>query len=530
MLQQGELGVVRCEKESARGVHLDSKVERVKRMHLCIEGSIKISYREIEMFHLPGHSIALIATLNVSKVANGTTTGSKQISVLGFAVEVVEKQFSEIEDQQISKQCTTKSWMHYIQGELYGDQTGSESFHLDVAIQQSIHQFHGESWSFFTFCDILNESIGKEGERLVGSGRGHFSSWCDLHSVCPDPHQDPNRSRWIYDVSEDMERFEMALFDKKGRWTKNTSPLDHDAHSIGVHPHAAVVFAPNKGFRAILEAIVTTCGMLGDSPRYWRYTGDTTPHHWKDGGLFFLLAGQLVHVTWSCSFIIGWWEVKNLYIILELGRSPLCTVKRETSWWKLRQTTEDIHQLQQDTPAHNELRAPMYYDKKDLDHGRKATAKTNKQGRGPPGTQAPPGQVPGDTAKEQAAKPQHDPIFNSKTIYTQLPHAVTCCSRLKMAKFYKQMHMWNSTPVLSLIREHGLPRMTPGLPALWHFSRTSVVHQCRVETSVHYPSSDQKCEDFQGSFQIIYGAKYEQDLQGPANCQKSSRAQIGAHG
>ena len=50
---------------------------------------------------------------------------------------------------------------------------------------------------------------------------------------------------------------------------------------------------------------------------------------------FFLLAGQLVHVTWSCSFIIGWWEVKNLYMILELGRSPLCTVKRETSWWKL---------------------------------------------------------------------------------------------------------------------------------------------------------------------------------------------------
>ena len=29
-------------------------------MHLCIEGSIKISYREIEMFHLPSHGIALI--------------------------------------------------------------------------------------------------------------------------------------------------------------------------------------------------------------------------------------------------------------------------------------------------------------------------------------------------------------------------------------------------------------------------------------------------------------------------------------
>ena len=234
-----------------------------------------------------------------------------QAALLGQLVFTLHsKQFNEIEDQQITKQCTTKSWMHYIQGELYGDQPGSESFHLDVAIQQSIHQFHGESWSFFTFCDILNESIGKEGERLVGSGRGHFSSWCDLHSVCPDPHQDPNRSRWIYDVSEDMERFEMALFDKKGRWTKNTSPLDHDAHSIGVHPHASVVFAPNKGFRAILEAIVTTCGMLGDSPRYWKYTGDTTPHHSKDGGLTLTNAGR-----WrsdSCLWFIkrkGWEHV-----------------------------------------------------------------------------------------------------------------------------------------------------------------------------------------------------------------------------
>ena len=59
---------------------------------VCIEGSIKISYREIEMFHLPSDSIALITKLNVCKVANGTTTGSKQISVLGFAVEVVDKQ------------------------------------------------------------------------------------------------------------------------------------------------------------------------------------------------------------------------------------------------------------------------------------------------------------------------------------------------------------------------------------------------------------------------------------------------------
>ena len=93
---------------------------------------------------------------------------------------------------------------------------------------------------------------------------------------------------------------------------------------------------------------------------------------------FFLLAGQLVHVTWSCSFIIGWWEVKKLYMILELGRSPLCTVKRETSWWKLWQ--------------------------KRFGSWTRSNSKNQKQGRGPPGTQAPPGQVPGDTAKEQTSQ------------------------------------------------------------------------------------------------------------------------------
>ena len=92
--------------------------------------------------------------------------------------------------------------------------------------------------------------------------------------------------------------------------------------------------------------------------------------------IFFLLAGQLVYVTWSCSFIIGWWEVKNLYMILELGRSPLCTVKRETSWWKLRKTK----------------------------FGSWTRSNSKKQGRGPPGTQAPPGQVPGDTAKEKTSQ------------------------------------------------------------------------------------------------------------------------------
>ena len=81
-----------CEQEGPTWVHLDRKVGWVERMHLCVESSIKIAYWKIEMFHLPSHSISLITQLNIRKIANGATTGSKQVSVLGFAVEVVDKQ------------------------------------------------------------------------------------------------------------------------------------------------------------------------------------------------------------------------------------------------------------------------------------------------------------------------------------------------------------------------------------------------------------------------------------------------------
>ena len=58
------------------------------------------------------------------------------------------------------------------------------------------------------------------------------------------------------------------------------------------------------------------------------------------------------------------------------------------------------------------------------------------------------------------------------------------------------MQVWNANPVLSLIREHGLPRMTPGLPSLQYLSYThqgkmakgdgsSAVHLCRIKASVH---------------------------------------------
>ena len=63
--------------------------------------------------------------------------------------------------------------------------------------------------------------------------------------------------------------------------------------------------------------------------------------------------------------------------------------------------------------------------------------------------------------------------FNPKTIYTQLSRAVTRCSGTYEIKiFTKMMQVWNTSPVLSLKREHGLLRMTPGLPSLFYLSNT----------------------------------------------------------
>ena len=91
MLQQGELRVVGCEEEDPTWVHLDSKEGWVEWIHLCIEGAIEIAYRKIEIFHLPSHSIAFFALLDVSKFTKRPTTCRKEVGVFKLAVEVVDK-------------------------------------------------------------------------------------------------------------------------------------------------------------------------------------------------------------------------------------------------------------------------------------------------------------------------------------------------------------------------------------------------------------------------------------------------------
>ena len=86
-----------------------------------------------------------------------------------------------------------------------------------------------------------------------------------------------------------------------------------------------------------------------------------------------MLADQLVYVTWSCKFIIGRWEVKIYTWFSNWGEAHCASETCETSWCMIRKAISGSR-------MHNQQQKP---------------------GRGPPGTQAPPGQVARDTAKER---------------------------------------------------------------------------------------------------------------------------------
>ena len=71
-------------------MHLDSKVsqrdEPVRRKFH------RVADRKIVMVHLPAYGISLSPFLNICEVSKGSTARGKKVSILQFAVEVVDKQ------------------------------------------------------------------------------------------------------------------------------------------------------------------------------------------------------------------------------------------------------------------------------------------------------------------------------------------------------------------------------------------------------------------------------------------------------
>ena len=151
-------------------------------------------------------------------------------------------------------------------------------------------------------------------------------------------------------------------------------------------------------------------------------------------------------------------------MILELGRSPLCTVRRETSWCKIRKGT--------------------------LGSWRKATGKNKGEARQEP--RHPPARCP-ETRQEKEGNQQHDPKHQLK-IY--IHSTASCHNMLHQDKSDKcqpikcaGVKLYSGTLTEN---EHRLPRMTPGLPSLLYFSCTHDGTYSKVAEAWQYFTAGQR--------------------------------------
>ena len=93
MLQQCKLRVVGSEQKGTCRMCLGAKIKRVKWKDSLIEGAIEVAYLNAVVSHLRRDNIPFITCVvllhgNVGECSDGTTAGSKEISVLRLAVQV----------------------------------------------------------------------------------------------------------------------------------------------------------------------------------------------------------------------------------------------------------------------------------------------------------------------------------------------------------------------------------------------------------------------------------------------------------
>ena len=92
MLQQRKLRMMWSEQQCTGRMHFCAEEKRIKWMHLLIKGAIKFAHWEVEIPHFGGDHITFLILLNVSKVPDGATAGSKEVGILQLTVEVLDHQ------------------------------------------------------------------------------------------------------------------------------------------------------------------------------------------------------------------------------------------------------------------------------------------------------------------------------------------------------------------------------------------------------------------------------------------------------
>ena len=140
-----------------------------------------------------------------------------------------------------------------IEGELSGD-VGRERILLHL--QHASHWFHDERWDMFT---LVGGDADNFGAVEFGRGRRPQGGFTRIRLTAENE----------LDICNEMEHFELDLYDRFGRWQSKTRPFGPDWWIISVHPCAAMYFCERREQNFILAAVLQYCPLKNNEPRYW---------------------------------------------------------------------------------------------------------------------------------------------------------------------------------------------------------------------------------------------------------------------
>ena len=140
-----------------------------------------------------------------------------------------------------------------IESELSGD-VGRERILLHL--QHASHWFHDERWDMFT---LVGGDADNFGAVEFGRGRRPQGGFTRIRLTAENE----------LDICNEMEQFELDLYDRLGQWQRKTWPFGPDWWIISVHPCAAMYFCERREQNVILAAVLQYCPLKNVEPRYW---------------------------------------------------------------------------------------------------------------------------------------------------------------------------------------------------------------------------------------------------------------------
>ena len=146
----------------------------------------------------------------------------------------------------------TKLRILRIEGELSGD---VGRVRILLHLQHASHWFHDERWDIFTLVGGDADSFG---DAEFGRGRRPQGGFTRIRLTAENE----------LDICNEMENFELDLFDRFGQWQSRTRPFA-DWWIVSVHPCAAMYFCDRRVQNIVLAAVLQYCPLKHNEPRYW---------------------------------------------------------------------------------------------------------------------------------------------------------------------------------------------------------------------------------------------------------------------